>query len=197
MGYYAKADGEIRISKLFLSKEGKVVTNYLNDYHMNKQIEEVTCDGNYYLEIDFYDRYHEEEWDHILDIVTPFTISGSIDFRGEDDEHWREVFDPEAKKWQRESGEILYDSELKEKERNVTNSLIQGLTSPEGIGQIIDIFEDFLEEKGVKIENPEKQDAIYQGEDPEGLAIIYGSDYDMLATALREHFAGYTEGIFK
>ena len=45
----------------------------------------------------------------------------------------------------------------------------------EFIGQIIDLFEDFLDEKNVKISNPE---AVEDGE--ENAAIIYGSDYDTL-----------------
>lgn len=43
-------------------------------------------------------------------------------------------------------------------------------TFNEFIGQIIDIFEDFLEVKGVQIPNYEKD------QDPDA-AIIYGSDY--------------------
>ena len=45
----------------------------------------------------------------------------------------------------------------------------------EFIGQIIDLFEDFLDEKNVKISNPE---AVEDGE--ENAAIIYGDDYDTL-----------------
>lgn len=45
----------------------------------------------------------------------------------------------------------------------------------EFIGQIIDLFEDFLDEKNVKISNSE---AIENGE--ENVAIIYGGDYDAL-----------------
>ena len=41
--------------------------------------------------------------------------------------------------------------------------------SPEFKGNLIDAVEDFLESKGVTIDNPEKED----DEDP---AIIYGSD---------------------
>lgn len=41
----------------------------------------------------------------------------------------------------------------------------------EFVGQIIDIFEDFLASKGIKLDNPDRID-----EDNE--AIIYGSDYD-------------------
>ena len=46
--------------------------------------------------------------------------------------------------------------------------------------QILDIFEDFLEEKGVTIDNPEKQDAIESGEDPVSICILYGTDFGEL-----------------
>lgn len=45
----------------------------------------------------------------------------------------------------------------------------------EFVGQIIDIFEDFLEFKGIEIENDEK-------EGTEEETIIYGSDYGILQT---------------
>lgn len=44
----------------------------------------------------------------------------------------------------------------------------------EFVGQIIDIFEDFLEFKGIEIENDEKEGTEE--------AIIYGSDYGILQT---------------
>ena len=43
------------------------------------------------------------------------------------------------------------------------------------LGCIIDVFEDFLEEKGIQIENDER-------EDDDNAAIIYGSDYDRLTS---------------
>lgn len=46
-------------------------------------------------------------------------------------------------------------------------------TFNEFVGQIIDIFEDFLEDHNVTLDNPEKE------QDPDA-AIIYGSDYDDL-----------------
>lgn len=52
----------------------------------------------------------------------------------------------------------------------------------EFIGQIIDIFEDFLDEKGIVIENPERlEDPDF---DPENPVNIYGSDYGDLQTQL-------------
>ena len=47
----------------------------------------------------------------------------------------------------------------------------------EFIGQIIDIFEDFLGERGVTLPNDER-------EQDEDAAIIYGTDYGQLQTEL-------------
>lgn len=63
-------------------------------------------------------------------------------------------------------------------------NMITPENQPEFIGQIIDIFEDFLTEKGVTLNNPEIQEAIDEGEDPEDLAIISGSDYNSLQDSL-------------
>lgn len=63
-------------------------------------------------------------------------------------------------------------------------NMITHENQPEFIGQIIDIFEDFLTEKGVTLNNPEIQEAIDEGEDPKDLAIIFGSDYSSLQDSL-------------
>ena len=63
-------------------------------------------------------------------------------------------------------------------------NMITPENQPEFIGQIIDIFEDFLTEKGVTLNNPEIQEAIDEGEDPKDLAIIFGSDYSSLQDSL-------------
>ena len=52
-------------------------------------------------------------------------------------------------------------------------------------GEIIDVFEDFLDEKGIEIKNIEKEDAIAQGEFPDEVANIYGSDYYQLEDTLK------------
>lgn len=56
---------------------------------------------------------------------------------------------------------------------------------PEFIGQIIDIFEDFLTDKQITIPNPEKEDN-QDVENPDEQAILYGSDYGQLQTALED-----------
>lgn len=54
------------------------------------------------------------------------------------------------------------------------------------IGQILDVFEDYLEDKGVEILNEDRNDAIAAGEDPEGLCILYGTDYGNLESDIEE-----------
>lgn len=61
----------------------------------------------------------------------------------------------------------------------------------EFVGQIIDIFEDFLEEKGVNIENPEKTEAVADGEDPESICILYGTDYGALQSAIEDRLVAW------
>lgn len=66
---------------------------------------------------------------------------------------------------------------------------IFGTDRLELLGQIIDIFEDFLEEKGVVIENPDRDEAaksdIYRDELVD-FCNIYGMDYGMLESQIEE-----------
>ena len=52
---------------------------------------------------------------------------------------------------------------------------------PELVGQFIDLFEDFLDEKEVFIKNDERD-----ADDEENSANIYGSDYDTLSDGIEE-----------
>lgn len=52
--------------------------------------------------------------------------------------------------------------------------------------EVIESFEAFLEGLGVKIENPEKQEAIESGEDPDSICTIYGTHYGILQNAIEE-----------
>lgn len=59
--------------------------------------------------------------------------------------------------------------------------------------EIIEVFEDFLDEKGIEIQNPEKD------EDPDGAANIYGTDYGNLEETVAEVLLqnGAEEGRFE
>ena len=68
---------------------------------------------------------------------------------------------------------------------------------PEFLGQIVDIFEDYADENGIMIENSDRDDelsdliedgeydSIEDAREGEGLAIIYGEDYDTITDTYR------------
>ena len=49
---------------------------------------------------------------------------------------------------------------------------------------IIEIFEDFLNDRGITIQNDEKTEALYETDDPDSIANIYGTDYGDLESSL-------------
>lgn len=60
-------------------------------------------------------------------------------------------------------------------------------SKPEFIGQIVDVFEDWLAEKEIILKNPERENAIEDEEiEPEEAAIIYGDHYDMIGDTISQ-----------
>ena len=62
--------------------------------------------------------------------------------------------------------------------QDYSNQMDIDMYEEEFVGQIIDIFEDFLAEKKVNLYNTDKQDKPNE-------AIIYGNDYNSLAKKIR------------
>lgn len=58
----------------------------------------------------------------------------------------------------------------------------------EFVGQVIDIFEDFLEDRGIQLPNLERIEAEENGDEP---AIIYGCDYGELQDYLESMFRSW------
>lgn len=73
-----------------------------------------------------------------------------------------------------------------EKETEKSKIMIEANDKAEFVGQVIDLFEDFLEERGISLKNEEKNGLAAAGEDPEQEAIIYGADYDQLQAGIEE-----------
>ena len=55
---------------------------------------------------------------------------------------------------------------------------------PEFVGQIIDIFEDFLDDRGVALDNPERNEDPNVA--PGNTANLHGPDYGELQDAIEE-----------
>lgn len=52
------------------------------------------------------------------------------------------------------------------------------------ICEIIEHFEDFLDAKSIELDNPEKQEAVDDGQEEDTLANIYGTDYGWLQSEI-------------
>ena len=55
------------------------------------------------------------------------------------------------------------------------------MTRSDIIADIIEVFEDFLDERNIPVPNEEKDEAVADGEDPASICTIYGSDYGNLS----------------
>ncbi len=55
---------------------------------------------------------------------------------------------------------------------------------------IIEAFEDFLDEKGITVPNDDKERAIADGEDPASICNIYGTDFGDLYYTIEEILKG-------
>lgn len=86
--------------------------------------------------------------------------------------------------WNADTEDLL--KELEERGALGNVKPVQPDDEPEFIGRLVDIVEDFLSEKDVMIDNPERDE-----DDVEDAAIIYGDDYDWLADEFRYVMRAY------
>ena len=187
MGYYATCSGEIAIAQNLTEKQIDEICDEARKYSWECQMFDRRRNERTEVDLYYHDKYHDCD---ILDFLTyvaenyPIT-DGCIECIGEDDARWRFIW--KDGEWVEEDGEIVYEGDLPK--------TIDGADCPEFIGQIIDIFEDFLEAKEITIDNPEKEEAVADGEDPDNIAILYGSDYDALYESIKAQLKNW--GIVK
>ena len=99
----------------------------------------------------------------------------------------RKIYDltlDEVTIWNADTEDLLKELE----ERGVLGGVkrVQPDDEPEFIGRLVDIVENFLCDKDVMIDNPERDE-----DDVEDAAIIYGDDYDALADEFRYVMRAY------
>lgn len=162
MGYYA--DGGGFITAIDEASYNEVV-RILDEYQRFSYWED-KLDLTVYPSSD--DRYYEDRVIECLDKTAPFVKKGEIEFVGEDHAMWRFYYSAKTGEWIEQNGHVTYA------ENDVA----------ELICQIIDGFEDFLDRRGIVIKNDEKDSDAEDGCD--GVANIYGSDYDELQTYIED-----------
>lgn len=122
MGYYATGGGSLTIKQQIpdnLKKELKEIFN----------VNETKDD----LDLYFDDKYHSDI-DSFFQDLAPYVI-GSIEFMGEDDAHWRIVFEDDT--WREDNARIVYDSDpalslSEDQARQLVTQLYNAVESTDG-----------------------------------------------------------------
>lgn len=175
MGYYANGGGQV------------VLKDKVPDYvlgMLEKSFAEVadSPDGGLWMTFE-YDKYYDDEITESMNKLAPYVKSGNVEFSGDDDCVWRFHF---------YDGKVRYE---------VGRTVFEPMDGAERhserlelLGSLADIVEDWLESKGITpsdIHCDDKDEAIKHGEDPEGLAMIYGEDYSKLTGQFEEALINY------
>lgn len=107
MSYYATIDGAFEISREF---DLDILLEKIQSSHYSESIEIISEDAaGYTLVFNCYANYREDEIAAFLKLIEPNTISGEIEYIGEDNAFWRHYFDPSKKRWVEQSGHISYE----------------------------------------------------------------------------------------
>lgn len=152
MGYYASVTGHI--TPVDCDKCEKI-TKYIDEHGP----------WEYYVENDtitiwYSENYYDSDYYELCTMMAPITKDFTIECRGEDEEIWgfmKDITEPQG--WAARNGVVVYPREQRS----------------EFICQIIDIFEDFLDSKGIVLANSDRDED--PNLDPEEAANIYASDY--------------------
>ena len=170
MSYYANGGGALCLKTTIPDEIGEKLSDIFDDVGDSP-------DDGLWLTFEYND-YDDDTMRDAMEMVAPYAKSGSVEFSGEDGEKWRFYFYDGKVRY--ENGRTVYEPENKAEYQD--NRL-------ELIGTLIDAVEDWLESKGITsqdIQCDDRDDAIKQGCDPDSLAIIYGSDFDILSTSFEE-----------
>ena len=167
MGYYASGDGFVEYKFPLSDGQREAIedafdmTGYSFEFDGNRKLE-IWCSDKY-----FYDT--EDLLNSLAEIAQ--VLDGSMEFCGEDYEHWRFVYDDKANDFRYEVGHVFFEGDLEK-------SYTKRIEYPEElIDVIISSFDGFLKSKGITIPGEEDD---YSSDN----AALNGENYDVLQSGL-------------
>lgn len=106
MGYCASGSGSITFTEELPKDTITAIEKYCDP---DFDIDTYTNNNKTIMDITAYGKYHAEDIDEILKRITRTEkiASGEIEFTGEDDAHWRFIWD--GNEWFEQDGRIVYD----------------------------------------------------------------------------------------
>ena len=164
MGYYADVDGTIHPVNdeaaeeiLRLLDENGYFEAYRDDMNSPNGVT-----GKLAIHIWRHDKYWEDEYYEFFDKTRGLIDNGLIECVGEDGEMWCFEKRTRGDEWTERNGRVVYDHG----------------SNAELVAQIIEVFEDFLDDRGIVLHNEEKTDS------GDNAANIYGTDYGELQSGV-------------
>ncbi len=165
MGYYVSVDGTIYPVNDEAAEE---ILRFLNE----QEYFEVYRDdyihspyggtGKRAIHIWQREKYWEDEYYKLFDKTRGLIDSGLIECVGEDGEMWCFEKRTRGDEWTERNGRVVYDHG----------------SNAELVAQIIEVFEDFLDDRGIVLHNDEKADS------GDNVANIYGTDYGEIQSGI-------------
>ena len=117
MGYYATGEGGITLTKW----DTKIHDDLLDVFEVSYATQEKN--GTWHASIWFDYKYHEESVQKTLEAINEITVDGEISFTGEDNAMWHYRYDKDTKKWDEESGLVVYDSSFTKAAKKIVETL--------------------------------------------------------------------------
>ena len=168
MGYCADGNGSIDFVRILNSAERDRLNTVMSDAWFEYDLSANRIRNRDYMDFWTYgSKYNDDRVMETLNEIAKIApiMDGYLKYVGEDGANWK--FEFRNGEWIERNGLIVYDGD----------GVIASRNRAEFLGQIIDVFEDFLESKGIDIPNEDKD----QSENP---AILYGMDYGVLQSGI-------------
>ena len=159
MGYYAHMDGIVRPTN---DEAKEAILRFLSDQEYFEFLDVSDKNSEPKIQIWQYEKYWEDEYYEFFDKTRGLIDNGLIECVGEDGEMWCFEKRTRGDEWTERNGWVVYDHG----------------SNAELVAQIIEVFEDFLDDRGIVLHNEEKTDS------GDNAANIYGTDYGEIQSGI-------------
>ena len=109
MGFYATFDAMITVSH---SVDKDAIIQKIQDaFETHEVVVSGGTENSYDLWFGEYSNYRDDAIYAFLAEIEPYTISGEIEYTGDDNSNWRHVFDSASHEWIEQDGYVAYKEE--------------------------------------------------------------------------------------
>ena len=178
MSYYAWGNGEAKLKEDTDTEKLCEKLNKLDalDFDIIDTIIELFGSENYY----------EAKVIEFLEVLSPYIVEGKMTYSGDEDCHWRFVFNPKTEKWDEENGVVDYNMESYSEEEIIKKAIDLGYTVSKQ-AKYEELIKDTMNKKTeiLKRIKPYKEFSLYRDLTAFGVGECF----------LSEEYAGFDEAV--